>query len=78
MGFILQGVELASVWGICRDQDWKQRHQEVVAEEVQGALDTSRRGGGVSWSDRGFILKIIQGATRWCSVNPPVFFGHVS
>lgn len=46
MGFMLQGVELASVWGICRDQDRKQRHQEVVAEEVQGALDTSRRGGG--------------------------------
>ena len=37
MGFILQGVERASVWGICRDQDWKQRHQEVVAEEEEAA-----------------------------------------
>lgn len=48
MGFMLQGVELASVWGNCREQDRKQRHQEVVAEEVQGALDTSRKDGGVS------------------------------
>lgn len=78
MGFMLQGVELAFVWGICREQDRKQRHQEGVAGEVQGALDTSRRGGGVGWSDRVFILKAIQKAMIWCSVNPPVFFGHVS
>ena len=52
MGFMLQGVKLASVWGICREQDWKQRPQERVAGEVQGASDTSRRGGGVGRSDR--------------------------
>lgn len=78
MGFMLRGVRLASVWGICREQDRKQRPQERVTEEVQGASDTSRRGGGVGWSDWGFILKAIQKAMIWGSVDPPIFLGHVS
>ena len=75
MGFLLQGAKLASVWGICGEQDRKQRPQEGVAGKVQGASDTSGRGGGVGRSDRGFILKAIQKAMIWCSVNPPIFWG---